>query len=177
MQQTRAHIPDDDLAEYLKLPRHVLALDKRVLRQFLARPIKVYKVAKERPAVEQRRMISQQTDDKIKAMFALFDVPDGWPEAMQWQQLALCLAGERFAGCKTLARGLGGPTQETLDRKNELKAAVFKDFEEMRERAHLSDPAVARSFFAESKRRAACHQAGWRKPKSLTQAMKKMREK
>jgi len=173
MEPTRKHIPDEDFVEILKLPRHVLALNKVVLRQFLARPIKAYKL-KGASDEERERMIRQQHEDRFKALFALYAVPEILPADEQWRWLALGLAGEHFAGCKTLTRGLGGRSKPNLAKTREKKESLLRQFEAYMCQHRFSETAAAPKFF--NKRRADCNEAGLRTLKSFKQAMRALRK-
>lgn len=173
MEMTRKRIPDADFVEILKLPRHVLELDKDVLRQFLARPIKAYKL-KGASAEERQRTIQQQHDDRFKALFALYSVPEILPTDEQWRWLALCVAGEHFAGWKTLTRGFGGARKSTLAEKRKRKENLSQRFGVYRREHSLSESAAAANFL--NKNWAECSEAGLHTPKSFKQAMRPPRK-
>jgi hypothetical protein len=123
-------------------------------------------------------MIKEQHDKRIEVMFALYNIPADWPEELQWHQLALWLAAEAFAGCRTLERGLGGPTLKTLRNNRDLKRELLEQFDAY-QRTHpgFRDLTVATNFLKlTSKYRAACHALRLRDPKSLAQAIRSIRK-
>jgi hypothetical protein len=152
------------------------ARDKRVkeLRKLLSQPIKAYQLGGfETP--EGRRKIKQETDARIDALFELFDIEEDWDELLRWRQLALCLAGEHFAGCRTLRRGLGGPTATTLEKRSALKRELSEKFERYRQaNPRLSQVVAAANF--RKRNLDACRTVGWNLPKSIARAMSTMRK-
>jgi hypothetical protein len=89
-----------------------------------------------RPSKAQKlywQKIKQYQADQTKRLFALYDIPDNWKggqaggvdeEIIRWQQLAMCLAAEHFAGCRSLSKGPGGPSEERL----EWQRALYREF-------------------------------------------------
>jgi hypothetical protein len=73
------------------------------------------------------REIKTEHDIRIEAAMALFDVPNSWPEAVQWQWLALCLLGKHYRGCRTLTKGPGAPPTVPPEEYIKLSAS-FEDF-------------------------------------------------
>jgi hypothetical protein len=154
------------------LPRHVLALDKEFLRKFLSTPIRANKFTSN--LREQR--IKEETTARTEALFALYSIPNGWDELLQWRELALYLAGETFAGCRTIRRGRGGPRRETQERYDSKKRVLARTFYEHKEsKKDLSDVAIARILLA--KHPDECEAAGLCRPKSLAQAMRRMKRR
>ncbi|MGD0563494.1 MAG: hypothetical protein ABSA66_10410 [Roseiarcus sp.] len=148
-------------------------LTKEDLRAFLRKPIRAYRL-KATTAEEQDRLIAEQTADRIEAMCILFDIPGDWPDDVQWEWLARCLAGEAFAGCRTLSRGLGGPRKSTLAMARKKKESLSLRFEAYRRAHRLSESAAAANFL--NKNLADCNEVGLYTPKSFAQAMRALRK-
>jgi hypothetical protein len=147
----------------------------RELKKLLSRPIKAYRLGGLETS-EGRRKIKEETDARIDALFELFDIEDGWDELLRWRQLALCLAGEHFPGCRTFGRGRGGPTAPTLAKKNALKRELFEKFEHYRQaNPRLSQVVAAANF--RKRNLDACRAVGLNLPKSIARAMSAMRKK
>jgi hypothetical protein len=146
-------------------PRHMLALNKTLLRRFLEQPMRANKI----PADEREEWIRREHDARIKAIFAYYSVPDILDERDQWQQLALHLAGEVFAGCRTIRIGQGGRPKQDENPKNHL----LQLFNECKGRhpGH-SDTAIADILL--KKHKDACTAAKLNKPRSLANAMRRM---
>jgi hypothetical protein len=165
-------LPSDESA---KISRHVLrALKPKLLRKFLVKPIKAYKVADMSDADKQRE-IGRMTEERINALFALYGVPDILPEDEQWRWLAMALAGELFHGCKTLSRGRGGATRKTLQLRAERKEALSRDFDAYRAKhLTLSRADCARHFLKLNSER--CQEDGYTDPRSLLKGLRAIRK-
>jgi hypothetical protein len=148
-------------------------LTEEDLRAFLREPIRAYRL-KATTAEGRDKIIAQETADRIEAMCVLYHIPDDWPDDVQWEWLARCLAGEAFAGCRTLSRGLGGPRKSTLAETRKKKDSLSLQFEAYRRAHRFSEIAAADNFL--KKNLAACNAAGIYKPKSLVQAMRALRK-
>jgi hypothetical protein len=123
-----------------------------------------------------RRIFESKGSKRNEALFALYSIPNGWDELLQWRELALYLAGETFAGCRTIRRGRGGPRRETQERYDSKKRVLARTFYEHKEsKKDLSDVAIARILLA--KHPDECEAAGLCRPKSLAQAMRRMKRR
>lgn len=151
--------------------------DKRVkeIRKLLSRPIKAYQLGGFE-TLEGRRKIKDQTDARIEALFDLFDIEDDWDELIRWRELALCLAGEHFPGCRTLRHGLGGPTATTLEKKNALKRELFEKFETYRQANPKLSQAAAVAIF-HKRNRDDCRAAGFDVAKSIARTLQKIKRR
>jgi hypothetical protein len=152
-----------------EMPRHRRAFDKEGLLKLLSTPMRVNRLT----GLAQETAKKRGFDDRIEAMFAYFDIPDDWPELLQWRQLALCLAGKHFFGCRTISRGIGGPSKSTRERKKQSAHALLIQFKAYQsEHPQLRDNAAATNFL--KKFRVDCSKAGFSKWKSFLQAMRKL---
>jgi hypothetical protein len=157
------------------LPRRKLAYHKQALREFLRNPIRANKW-RDKPEEEQWEAVRGATERRLKALFALYDIPDDWSNEIRWMQLAFCLAGESFVGCRTLSRGLGGPSAKTVQLKRARKEALLCAFDAYRPRhPKLTESACAQIFL--SRHPDKCKQAGYTKTKSFVQGMRAIRRK
>jgi len=144
--------------------------DPKWLRKLLSTPVRVNKI---RDAKERERIIQRETMRREKALFALYHIPNDWPVDVRWEWLARNLAGELFAGCKTIEKGKGGPSIYRRNKRHELRMALFRKFEKyLVEHKYLSRLRAAEYFVGDNKK--ACAQAGLKDPKSFAQAMKKL---
>jgi hypothetical protein len=170
-------LSDDEL---LKLPRHRMRLFRGRLEKLLSEPIRANRLeASDEKAQREKRAAFErgQVESRICALFAYYNVPDILSEDEQWRWLAMALAGDKFAGCRTLHRGLGGPRKATLWRMDDLKQQLFLKFEDYkRQRPGLKDRSVA-EIFLKSDYRTECQAAGFADAKSLAQAMQSIRKK
>ncbi len=162
------------LPQLLAMPRHKKGWCKPQLREFLREPIKAFHID-DPESLEGRQEIVRMHREREEALFALYDIDNDWPIEIQWQQLALRLAGEHFPGCRTLQRGYGGPTEETQVKKKGLKATLFGEFEAFKSKFEGTESAAARVFLNRNRKR--CQEAGLSNPKSFLQAMKATAEK
>lgn len=152
----------------LELPRHELARDRELLRRFLERPMRANKMPE---GPDREKWIKGEHDARIKAMFAYYSVPDILDERDQWQWLAMCLAGEVFAGCKTIRVGQGGAPPDPF--AEHAKMVLHRLFEEYKNRnPRLSDAAIAKHLL--DNHRAECEAAKLRARRSLAQAMRRI---
>jgi hypothetical protein len=152
-----------------EIPRHRRAYDKAGLLKLLDTPMRVNRLEGEERQIAMKRGF----EERVEAMFAYFDIPDDWPELLQWQQLALYLAGKHFSGCRTISRGIGGPSKSTRERKKQAAHALrirFKAYQS--EHPEWGDNAAATNFL--KRFRDDCSKAGFSKWKSFLQAMKRL---
>jgi hypothetical protein len=150
-------------------------LDPKIVRAFLAKPIRANRI-KEGP--EREAMKQRETDARIEALFTIYNIPEEWDELLQWRQLALCLAGEHFAGCRTLDEGRGGPSTSTIESHEAQKLKLLAEFDAIQiARPDLSDVATAGVILKQTQSRELCAAVRLTKPKSLAQAMRRLREK
>jgi hypothetical protein len=150
-------------------------LSRKSIRDFLAEPIRANRIEK---SPEREAMKKRETDARIEALFALYNIPTEWDELLQWRQLALCLAGEHFAGCRTLDEGRGGPSKATIEAHETQKLELLAEFDAIKiARPDLSDIAVASVILKQKQSRELCAAVRLTKPKSLVQAMRRLREK
>jgi hypothetical protein len=169
------------------------AADKALLRDFLNKPFRIYKVPdaafglerfsdqEKRAAVirdARERLIWKQKDALEEALFALYRIPNDWPE-LQWKQLALHLAGEHFKGCRILRKPVGGPSDETVQQNNRRKLLLFLQFRtfivrQRIKRSQATDRGLAEEFFRKHKNR--CVRAGFNAWRSFYKAMNEIRQ-
>jgi hypothetical protein len=153
------------------LPRHAwahLREDSRTaLRKYINAPIKAYGPAA--LTVEEQERISAR---KIKALFALYNVPEDWPTDAQWHWLALALAGDKFPGVRTLNHGFGGPSETKRDRRRKVveKFAAYR-----RENPKGSRTAAANHFITKNKKE--CEAVRLDEATSLVQALSRASKK
>ena len=141
----------------------------RELRRLLSKPIRVNKIAPERRDAINR----EQTALRERALFALYHIPDDWPDLSRWEWLALHLAGELFSGCRTIEKGKGGPSIRRRRDIADRRMALFRQFETyFAAHSHLRRQRAAEEFVR--KNRKACSEAGLSDGKSFPQAMKKI---
>jgi hypothetical protein len=143
-----------------ELSRRKLADHKKALRSFLRNPIRANQWLS-KPEEDQWKALKTATETRLKALFALYDIPDDWPNEVQWTQLAFCLAGEAFAGCRTLHKGLGGPGGEKFAKKNQAKERLFLGFEEYLQKVRHSSEARSADHFV-GRNRPGSKEAGYR---------------
>jgi hypothetical protein len=111
--------------------------DPRELRRLLSLPIRINKIRskKRREKIERDGIANRE-----RALFVLRHIPDDWPELIRWQLLAWHLAGELFAGCRVIGRGLGGPSVKWQRHIAEHRASLFRQFEAY----HANHPHMSR---------------------------------
>jgi hypothetical protein len=142
--------------------------DKEALRWFLSEPVRAY-----RYSISNRAQVEARANQKRElALFRLYRVPADWSPDIRWKWLAQCLAGELFAGCRTLLKPRGGkPPGKRNPQLAELLAKLKRyksDIPEGKTRRR------AYEFFR--KHRAECSAAGLNTDRSFYQAMKKTRQ-
>jgi hypothetical protein len=141
----------------MKTPRYMR--DKAALRALLAAPLRADKLP---TGTERFSAEKKHTDERIEALFALYDIPEEWPLIDQWEQLARRLAGEHFKGCRILNKGAGGPSEERREKQREL----FRQFQYFQ--LHLSRSSAAVRFVREHRQE--CRAAGFTAAKSFAEA-------
>jgi hypothetical protein len=140
--------------------------DKAALLKLLRTPMRVNRLAGE----ARHAAMKQGFDDRVEALFAYFDIDEDWPELLQWRELALSIAGKQFAGCRTISRGIGGPSKPKRDKIKVAKQVLSEKFAEYRNNhSNLSAQSAATNFLKLF--RTECGDAGLSKPKSFLQAM------
>jgi hypothetical protein len=133
--------------------------DKAALRVLLAVPLRADKLPS---GTERLKAEKAHIDERIEALFALYDIPDEWPPIDQWEQLARRLAGEHFKGCRILSKGAGGPSEARREKQREL----FRQFQSFA--PHLARSSAAVNFLREH--RIECRDAGFTTAKSFAEA-------
>jgi hypothetical protein len=108
---------------------------------------------------------------RIEAAFALYNIPDDWPEPMQWEWLARVLLGKHFPGCRVLSKAQGGPRKIELARLGELKSALAEEFERYKAANPKLRKAATSFLDGHSKE---CKEAGFSDAKSFAQAMRQL---
>jgi hypothetical protein len=165
---------------------HLIDADKALLRKFLSEPVRAYKFPVDGATEDQRK---KQTDPPFldealikrhkletkaskareEALFALYAIPADWSPDVQWEQLARHLAGELFAGCRTLLKPRGG---KRPGKHNPRRAELFAKL-----KTYKSDipegKTRQRAFEFFRKHKAECSAAGLNTNRSFYQAMKK----
>jgi hypothetical protein len=167
----RDHDILDELPIFLDQPGYRRAravYSKAALRAKLNSPIKEYLFKDSR-----WRESKRQTEVRIEAAFALYNIPDDWEQSLQWEWLARSLLGNCFKGCKTLSQGRGGPRKERLKLLAQYKNALAKTYEQYRaEHPEFSELTAATCFLKKHPKESL--EVGIRKPKSLAQAMRRI---
>jgi hypothetical protein len=127
--------------------------DPRELRRLLSVPIRVNKIA---PGELRDEFIRKETAYREQALFALYHIPEDWPESIRWELLARHLAGRLFAGCRSIERGLGGPSRKRRLDIVERRTALFQEFKVYRDsHLYLSRKRAASEFIKKNKDRCA----------------------
>ena len=116
---------------------------------------------------ERLKLENEETEARIEAAFALYDIPEDWPELAQWQQLAICLLGEHFTGCKSLDKGRGGPGEERRERQRDL----FREFKAYEATATIKGRPARMRFLNKYNKK--CAELGFTNEKSFAQALAK----
>jgi hypothetical protein len=142
--------------------------DNEALRWFLSKPVRAY-----RYSISNRAQLEARANRKRElALFMLYGVPADWTPDIRWTWLAWCLAGDLFAGCRTLLKPRGGRPSRRYSGQKELLFKKFDAYEseipqgKTRRRAY--------EFFR--KHRAECSAAGLNTDRSFYQAMTKIRQ-
>jgi hypothetical protein len=109
-----------------KLHNNWLLLDPS-LREALRTPIRINKIppGKRRQAIEAAEVAKRE-----RALFALYHIPEDWPALDRWEWLARHLAGELFAGCRVMTKGLGGPSRAYASALADRRRPVFEKFDQ-----------------------------------------------
>ncbi len=149
-------------------PRHVRRWNKNELRKLLNTPIEAYKF---KPGIEGEKLKKQAIDARVEAAFALYDIPEDWPELAQWQQLAVCLLGAHFTGCKVLIKGRGGPGEERREKQRNL----FREFLAEESRSTIKGKSARMRFFNKHNKR--CAELGFTTERSFAQALTKFQKR
>jgi hypothetical protein len=147
-----------------------LLRDPTGMRAFLSKPLRLNKIppGKHRDAVEK-----EESEKRVRALHVLYSIPEDWPPDIRWEWIARHLAGELFAGCRTITKGLGGPSRERRVTIEEQKRALFSQFEAYRaNNAYQSRRSSAVNFVKANQ--IACKAVGLHDAKSFAQAMKKI---
>jgi hypothetical protein len=116
-----------------------------------------------------RKTVSADEESLIwQALFRLYGIPDEWPREFRLEWLARRLASELFPRCQALAKPRsGGPSKSYLA----AKTTVLESFQHFWSASHLSRVRAAELFMQDAENNEACKQAGFTKPKSLSQAL------
>jgi hypothetical protein len=138
------------------------------LKQLLETPIKKY----QKPALSPLQE-NHEVAKRIEAAFAYYRVGHDLADLTQWQELALCLLGDHFRGCRGLTKGVGGRPR---DKHADLKRKLAETFEQYRTaNEHFSARAAATNFLR--KYRQDCEAAGYTDAKSFAQAMQQLKNR
>jgi hypothetical protein len=118
--------------------------DPRELRRLLSLPIRINKI---RSRKRREKIERDEITNRERVLFALYHIPDDWDELTRWQWLARHLAGELFAGCRVIGRGLGGPSRKRQQDIAERRDNLFREFEAFHaSHLHMSRQRAAREF-------------------------------
>jgi hypothetical protein len=144
--------------------------DPRWLRRLLATPIRANRI----PFGPQRdKFIADETAKRERAMFELYHIPADWPELIRWEWLARHLAGELFAGCRTVSKGRGGPSRSRRLKLAEQRRDLFEQFQVyLTDNPRLPRQGAAANFL--KKNQEACSKADLTTAKGFVRAMKKI---
>ena len=158
------------LDKIMNQPRHLSRLDKKALLRVLAKPTRAHQPSHDNG----EGVIKYEKNRHIEAAFALYDIPEHWDELLQWRELALCLMATCFVGCRAIRAARGGPARRYPEKIIERQHAIFDQFE-MHKVSHpdWSEARAAMHFFYQHAQD--CQQARLNKPKSLMQAMRRIR--
>lgn len=77
---------------------------KAALLKLLMTKIKFGKI----PEADREAFIAAETQCRIDAAFEFYDIEPDTPESAKWCALAVYLLGEKFIGCRSMARHPGG---------------------------------------------------------------------
>jgi hypothetical protein len=149
-------------------PRPVRHWDKKALRELLKTPIAAYKFKQGRDG---EKMKGEEIAARIKAAFALYDIPEDWPELDRWHQLAMCLLGAHFPGCKVLSKGRGGPGEARREKQRDL----FREFLAEEAKATIKGKPARMRFLNRNNKR--CAELGFTTERSFSQALAKFQKR
>ena len=143
--------------------------DPRWLRRLLVTPIRLNKV----PKKKRKEIEAEEIARRERALFELYHIPVDWPESIRWEWLARHLAGELFAGCRTISKGKGGPSRRRQLKLTERRRSLFEQFQ-----AYLADnPRLRRQSAAANflkKYQEACSKANLTTAKGFVRVMRKI---
>jgi hypothetical protein len=153
--------------------------DPRWLRKLLNTPIRANKIRDDK---RRQQFIAKETARRERALFALYHIPDDWPDSIRWEWLARHLAGERFAGCRVIEKGRGGMRKVRRLQIEEQRIQLFKNYERYLKDYHIAHPhwtrnrvTAARNFIEEN--RQACTAVRLTTARSFLKALNAARRK
>jgi hypothetical protein len=149
------------------------------LRKLLNTPIRANKI---RDAKRRQQFIAKEIARRERALFALYYIPDDWPDSIRWERLARHLAGELFAGCRVIEKGQGGIRKVRRLQIEEQRIKLFQKYERYLKDYHIAHPywtrnrvTAAKNFIEEN--RQACTEVRLTTARSFLKALNAARRK